>query len=991
MSCLLPLALCACQAGPEGILATPEGEGPLIDFDLHHKPLPEIPFPNDVATRADKTAATGLRVNASVIAPTRLESQVREKIDRIDGFGIMQPITVSFDRPLDIGELLARHRDNLDFADDAVYVLPIEPESEVFGEPVLLDIGRGNYPLTLESTDQYFRSDPRSMATNVLFDTVEEDMNANGILDPGEDTDDDGVLDHPNVWPPGTDPFDGLMTFYESETDTLIMKPVVPLREQTTYAVILTDRLVGLELGEPVRSPFRYVHHLKQREEIERLDDIFAAHPDWGLGEENVAFAWTFTTQSVSADLVAIREGFYGIGPLGWLADDFDVKVTPYQVTNPDHHDIEPPYYTIPVEQLMDVFELIGGQLLGDDMEMVEPVIDSFESVDYFVTGSFESPDFLRTGENGLDPANMHTENFAIDLNEGTAEHARGKVYFVGAVPKANEHHQPPFPVVIYCHSYSSTRGEALGFAGFMARHGMASVGIDAWGHGLPVDDSLFELIMSAAASWGFEPFAETLLEDRARDLTGDGVKDSGGDYWTAYGFHIRDAVRQSVADHFQFVRVLKSFDGVRTWDLDQDDDGSDDLAGDFNNDGIVDFGGPDVAYFAWGQSGGGIHSGLVSPLEPSIVAAAPTVGGGGLSDVGLRTMLGAVRRASMLRTMGPLVVGEPAGEQGVKVMLIVPLGADERRLVMGYRLGLAVGDRVLVENIDQGQTHTATIHEGLRFRISMEADIEDRFRVIFADPDGEELARLEQWEEDAWYYKTENTTELPTYYAGEELRTPTEGYGIARCTPGLRRMLSLFQMILDPADPASYAPHYILRPLDIQPEGPTITNILEVTSLGDQDVPIQTQATLGRAAGVIPYLDEDRESRLDDMTPNDWLISHYVYEGLAHRGRFPGNDILFDPDDLDEGADGFGGPSPEPRQRLRMVIPTETGSSGIRFAHMTPTGQHGIFPTDEGPDFDMFSFMANMVAHFFATHGEEIIDDRCLETGSCPMPPYRR
>ncbi len=962
-----------------------------MNFDLDHKPLPEIPFPNDLATRADPTAATGLRINASMIAPTQLESRVRAKIDQLDGFGVQQPISVSFDAPLDIGNLLARQRDNLDFSDDAVYLVDIDPDSPAFGQAVLLDIGRGNFPLELQDSDSYFRGDPRAQAGNAIFDTVEEDLNGNGLLDPGEDSDDDGVLDHPNVWPPGSDPFDGLMTFYESETNTLILRPVVPLREQTTYAVVLTDRLTGRLAGEPVRSPFDYVHHLSQREALDRLGGILAEHPDWQMQEKNVAFAWTFTTQSVSAELVAIREGFYGIGTLGWLADEIPVDIKPDQALNPKYQGNEPPYYILPAQTLLDVLKAIGPELLGDSMQMAEPIIDSFDSVDYFVDGSFISPDFVRTKPDGLDPSNMENENFDIDIRAGRANYLRRRAYFTAAVPKTTAHHKPPFPVVIYCHSYSSMRGEALGFAGFMARQGIASVGIDAWGHGIPIDDTIMQIIMSAAEGWGFEPFAEVLLNGRARDLTGNGALDSGGDYWTAYGFHIRDVVRQTVADHFELVRVLRSLDGKRRWDLDQDDDGQDDLAGDFNADGVVDFGGPEVHYFAWGQSGGGIHSGLLSPLEPAIIAAAPTVGGGGLADVGVRTMLGGVRRASMMRSMGPLVIGEPDGDDAVRVTLIVPLATEERRLFAGRVEGVEQGDRVLVENLDRGEEFRATVHAGLHFRISMEADRQDRFRVTFYKPGGDEIGRLERWPEDAWYYDTEITTELPTYYAGEELRTPTEGFGLARCTPGLRRMLGLFQMILDPADPGSLAPNYFLRPLDIRPEGPTVTNILELTSLGDQDVPINTQAALGRSAGLIPYLpDQDQERfQLYGMTPNDWLIANHVYEGLAQRGRFPGSDLLFDPDDLDEGADGFGEPAPDAAQRLRMKIETETGESGIRFAHMTPTGQHGIFPTGLESGFDMFTFMVSQVAHFFATEGREIIDDRCLETSSCPLPPY--
>jgi len=974
LTLFLILSVClvsACADAPEGLRRTPEGGGPVVIFDLDHRPLPEIPFPNDLATRADATAATGLRVNASMIAPTALEHKVRQKIDRLDGFGTQQTIWVAFDMPLDIDNLLARHRDNLDFSDDAVYLVDIDPHSPGFGEQVLLDIGRGNYPLTTKDLNVYFDADPRSQVYNVLFDTVEEDLNGNGVLDPGEDTDDDGVLDHPNVWPPGADPQDGLMTFYESETNTLLLAPVVPLRERTTYAVVLTDRLVGFA-GRPVRSPFLWVHHLNQTKELSRLDEA-------GIDIDSVAFAWTFTTQSVTADLVAIREGLYGHGPLKWLEDDFGVDVKPEKCMSKEEE--VDSYYTLEASRLLEVLEAIGPDVLGEYMDIAGPIIDTFDYVDYFTAGSFMSPDFDHTGEDGLDPENYHRENFNIDLHAGTADVKPAQLYFVMAVPKETAFYKPPYPVVIYCHSYSSLRAEGLGFAGIMARLGMATVSIDAWGHGMPTDPALEELIVSAGNAYGFKPFAEKLLEGRARDLTGDGAKNSGGDFWTGYGFHTRDVVRQSVADHLQLVRVLRSFDGQRTWRLDQNDDGQPDLAGDFNGDGRVDAGGPGVDYFVWGQSGGGIHSSVIGPLEPHIIAAAPTAGGGRLADVGMRTMLGGVKRALMLRTMGPLVIGQPEGES-LRVRLHVPLSTDEIKLPVGAVTGVQAGDTVVVLNLSKGEEHTARVHDGPRFRVSVEADAGDSFRVTFYNSSGAEIDRLEYWPEDVWFWELEE----PTFLKGEALKTPTEGFGLARNTPALRRMVSLFQMIVDPADPANYATHYFKDPLDIRPEGKTVTNILELVCVGDQDVPVNTQATMGRAAGVIEHLEE--EERLDGMTPNDWLIANYVYEGLARLERFDGyGRANFDPDDVDEGQDGFNVPAPPPEKRLRLKVQTPTGESGVRFAQMTPEGQHGVFPTGQEQGFSTFMYFANQVAHFFASGGTEIKDDLCLQDGSCPIP----
>ena len=47
--------------------------------------------------------------------------------------------------------------------------------------------------------------------------------------------------------------------------------------------------------------------------------------------------------------------------------------------------------------------------------------------------------------------------------------------------------------------------------------------------------------------------------------------------------------VRQTAVDYMQLIRILRSFDGKKTWDLDVNLDGEPDLAGDFDGDGFVD------------------------------------------------------------------------------------------------------------------------------------------------------------------------------------------------------------------------------------------------------------------------------------------------------------------------------------------------------------------------------------------------------------------
>src|SRR4029079_957125 len=139
-------------------------------------------------------------------------------------------------------------------------------------------------------------------------------------------------------------------------------------------------------------------------------------------------------------------------------------------------------------------------------------------------------------------------------------------------------------------------------YAGNMAQHGLATVGINAMGHGLVLPDKLTSQIAAQLLAGGcVGPFFDALPASRARDLNDDGIPDSGGDFWSSYLFHTRDGVRQSILDHIQLVRILRSFghsgqmlcrtDGTgwanpATEACDVNGDGKSEVAGDFDGDG---------------------------------------------------------------------------------------------------------------------------------------------------------------------------------------------------------------------------------------------------------------------------------------------------------------------------------------------------------------------------------------------------------------------
>ena len=346
---ILVLGLAACSPEPEGLaLAIPART--TVKMDFFHKPLPEMAFPNDIATRYDATSPTGRRINASMIAPTGFEARFRELLDGLDGWGVLQSITVPFTGSIDVESILSRHQDD-DYAtaDDAIYVINIDRGSPRFGELQHLDLGNDNYPVVMERRALHWKNDPRGDTMSLLFEETDEDLNHNGRLDPGEDvngngqldpgedldgdgeldppedTDADGLLDRPNYLPghhPAADDLagrtDALMSFYERATHTLIARPMVPFDDRTTYAVVVTRRILD-HRGEPVGSPYPSINHTAQTKALEPLLEVLPP----GLAVSDIAFTYSFTTQTIRANWQAVRDGLYGHGPQAHLSSEF--------------------------------------------------------------------------------------------------------------------------------------------------------------------------------------------------------------------------------------------------------------------------------------------------------------------------------------------------------------------------------------------------------------------------------------------------------------------------------------------------------------------------------------------------------------------------------------------------------------------------------------------------------------------------------------------
>jgi hypothetical protein len=392
----------------------------------------------------------------------------------------------------------------------------------------------------------------------------------------------------------------------------------------------------------------------------------------------------------------------------------------------------------------------------------------------------------------------------------------------------------------------------------------------------------------------------------------------------------------------------------------DYDGDTMRDLAGDFNTDGEVDFGGPDNWYFAWGQSLGGIMSALMGGADPAIKGIAPSAGGGGLSDIGLRSTQGGVKEAVILRTIGPILDSRIVSESDVEnerttcaagdlsLEFTVPDLNDD----VGVEFACAdagsigQGDGIVVHNWGNDVRRCARADGDGLFRISFPSDFQDRLLVgIYDGSTGDPFVDYEGCEpvEDAVQKRMVDTWErfqefqFYQWSEGEPLTSPAEGYGHIKGTSSLRAFLGIAQLGLEPGDPASYAPHYFLDPLtSIVPMDPEEhrVNAIIIGTVGDMNVPVNTAAAQGRAAGIVDFTTPLPE--YGGRTQNQVLLDNFMIEANEKYGRpFPddatgrcqagGCAELFDVDDIDRATDGQNVPYLEdPLRAWKPSVPGE-------------------------------------------------------------------
>lgn len=777
----------------------PSFSAPKIVFKPFTKPYPTAPFPSNDFTTPSLTSVTGRRVSLPIAGKTEFEKKIRMKMNQLNGFGTFSPILVPFDQPLNLETLTST----------SIFIINLNKNSRSYGQEVPIDFESGIFDHKRERASSYFQNDPLMHLDDFLFSPNNRHI------------------------------------FYEDKTNTLIIRSLLPLEEETRYVVVLTNQIKGIN-NEAIQSDKKTPENL-----LRDIIDLSA------FDLNSIVYAWEFTTQTTSSDLKLIRECLYEKGPCAFLGTSFPPKISEISDLKTFPFDIDGNSFILTPKILQKIMATIATLVkklgLTDPLDLKKLL--NWDHVDYFVFGNYLSPQFNE---------NEH-HSFQIESHLGMVPHQPERIYFMVAIPKKTQTFTAPFPVTIFGHGNKRSRVDTIALSNKLASAGIATITIDADNHGpewvlaaIPVylkrffsgdwvhSQATIEAVkedLKNLSRWSSAGIDEKKLHDgspiediidklfnhgilriltqegRAKDIDEDGIADSGEAFFTADLFQTRDIIRQTIIDFYQLVRILKNL-GV-----DQNRNGKIDLTeGDFNFDGIPDIGGPHHKIYYVGMSMGAMIGGLFLGTEPEIETGILNVGGGGLVDTLLRTSSKFNAKRIFYQLWGPAFAGLGRNKEtelllnGTEIKKLPPLAENAEVYLRNKTKNFIVRERVNKMN---------------GFLAKLPGDRGDQFELMIFDPF--------------------NKFTLPflNYKISYQ-----EGMGYQRNTPEFLRFSFLGQWVVDPADSINYARYFKDKQVLIQ------------LALGDWTVPTLSGIQLAHAAKLIS------PKRLQ------WLLDHQIHRG---------------------------------------------------------------------------------------------------------------
>jgi hypothetical protein len=421
---------------------------------------------------------------------------------------------------------------------------------------------------------------------------------------------------------------------WDPPTNTLHVESDQLLDQHTRYALIVTDGVLDAA-GQPIQASadftrFEHDQYLvgQARDPAlsayrnDLLDAILAARRV-GVAPSDIAAASVFTTQSATAVLEKIRDQIHAATPA-----PADFLLGPGGTRT-----VYPAGSVLGITANRET--VVGGQLTPVNIFSALPPSDIFPgTVGRVAFGRYSSPDYQVHPDQYIPPVATRTGTPVVQgMNE---------IYFNLYLP-SGPMPADGWPVAIFGHGINSGKDTPLplNVASSMAAHGVATVIINAVGHGFGPRSTL--TVTTADASVTF-PAA-----GRGVDQTGDnrigsseGIS-AGGPLGQGTGprgaVFFSDGYRQTAADLMQLTRVI-------------------DVGMDVDGDGSRDLDASRIYYL--GNSLGGGYGTVFTAVEPSVRAAVLTVpvdpipvGNLGLAN---RALLGTIlgsRQPSLLNAPG--------------------------------------------------------------------------------------------------------------------------------------------------------------------------------------------------------------------------------------------------------------------------------------------------------------------------------------------------
>lgn len=845
---LLVLLAAGCST-PEG-LSTALPARVTVRYDPTPTPWSTAPFPNDIFTRADPTSATGVRLNLPEFAELNVEIQLLQQANILDGWGLYGPINIPFTDEIDIASLQARHPTlDTDHANDGIYVINIDPRSPHYGEQIGLDLGTGRFPDLLAPPDHVGTFDPHGGELSLLWNELDEDINQNGLLDPGEDLDADGQLDRPHWIDPPTDNSrvaraNAMQTGWDAGSHTLVVRPTRPLDEHTIYAAIVTRRVRDRD-GEPVGSPLPWINDSRQTDVLQALPPVLPNE----LELDDIAFTFAWTTQSITAL---------------WQSPESRIEVEPLVGTSDKAIEVD------------DILARTLDVLFTLPIDSAERVAmdRSRDAVDEYLTGTFSAEQWLSTSGYSTWP----------DVLDDTTSFAMDVPYWL-ALPREPAQRAP---LIILLPDTEQSRVETMLTSGVhWVDIGFPTVSLDLVRQGPPLhelDRHLLDPSSSPSLADALIAHRTSTLsrENNHLDIDLDGRADAGAYTWSLDPFRTRDVLRQSTIDVLDFIRSIRT-------------------AGIANLDGATVIP-ADIPIVVVGQGQGALVASLVGSRSADVDGVITIGAAARLADY--QFLSGdPVVRASVESMMGPTV--SLAIEETGRATLSTSFWTGRRTVELPTHLFLppstdqngepegdpawSVGDTLRVVVNDERSrcaiVHTTPTHPHGVARLDISSDRSERWSIehyrgdvidtqTFAD------CTLTVSQDDALqvisrFSVTVGPNGEPLTFHGTAVTGATTaksaGLGLVRGTSELRRYRDLIQMVLDGADPGVLATLATHAP-----------RILHIAPVGDTSTP--THLTLSLA---------DANRSLDQGLYRT-LIDAHLHEGVAI-GRFPLPDLEAD------------------------------------------------------------------------------------------------